>query len=46
VEFVQQAAAQLPWGHSLVLLTRLKDMQICASGACTINKQFHQVKMP
>ena len=26
-EFVQQAAAQLPWGHNLVLLTRLKDAQ-------------------
>ena len=26
-EFVQQAVGQLPWGHNLVLLTRLKDQQ-------------------
>lgn len=27
VEIVQQAVGQLPWGHNLVLLTRLKDTQ-------------------
>jgi predicted nuclease of restriction endonuclease-like (RecB) superfamily len=27
VEIVQQAVGQLPWGHNLVLLTRLKDSQ-------------------
>jgi predicted nuclease of restriction endonuclease-like (RecB) superfamily len=26
-EIVQQAVGQLPWGHNLVLLTRLKDPQ-------------------
>lgn len=26
-EFVQQPVAQLPWGHNLVLLTKLKDTQ-------------------
>jgi predicted nuclease of restriction endonuclease-like (RecB) superfamily len=26
-EIVQQAVGQLPWGHNLVLLTRLKDQQ-------------------
>ena len=26
-EFVQQAVAQLPWGHNLVLLTKLKNTQ-------------------
>lgn len=26
-EIVQQAVGQLPWGHNLVLLTRLKDRQ-------------------
>lgn len=26
-KFVQQAVGQLPWGHNLVLLTRLKDPQ-------------------
>ena len=26
-EIVQQAVGQLPWGHNLVLLTRLKDSQ-------------------
>jgi len=26
-EFVQQAVGQLPWGHNVVLLTRLKDPQ-------------------
>ena len=28
VEIVQQAVGQLPWGHNLVLLTRLKDTQL------------------
>ena len=27
-EIVQQAVGQLPWGHNLVLLTRLKDPQL------------------
>nr|WP_198246711.1 PDDEXK nuclease domain-containing protein [methane-oxidizing endosymbiont of Gigantopelta aegis] len=27
VEFVQQAVAQLPWGHNLVLLTKLKQRE-------------------
>lgn len=27
-EIVQQAVGQLPWGHNLVLLTRLKDAQL------------------
>ncbi|MFY9261638.1 MAG: PDDEXK nuclease domain-containing protein [Gallionella sp.] len=27
-EIVQQAVGQLPWGHNLVLLTRLKDTQL------------------
>lgn len=27
-EIVQQAVGQLPWGHNLVLLTRLKDSQL------------------
>lgn len=26
-EIVQQAVGRLPWGHNLVLLTRLKDRQ-------------------
>lgn len=25
MEFVQQVAAQIPWGHNIVLLTKLKD---------------------
>jgi predicted nuclease of restriction endonuclease-like (RecB) superfamily len=27
-EFVQAVLAQLPWGHNLVLITRLKDTQL------------------
>jgi predicted nuclease of restriction endonuclease-like (RecB) superfamily len=37
-EIVQQAVGQLPWGHNLVLLTRLKDAQqrlAYAQGAIT-----------
>ena len=28
-EMVQQAVAQIPWGHNLVLLTKIKDAETC-----------------
>lgn len=32
-EIVQQVVGQFPWGHNLVLLTRLKDPAICLAYA-------------
>lgn len=50
-EFVQQPVAQLPWGHNLVLLTKLKDVgqrldyaALCQQHGWSRNVLVHQIE--